>query len=83
MFEKIDSDKSGTIDRLELFTVMKELTDGKITENDVDQMMKGTYFGLNLFRNHHSELIMSPPFVTDLFQQMPIWMEMVELTLRR
>ncbi|KAG2389017.1 hypothetical protein C9374_014417 [Naegleria lovaniensis] len=40
MFEKIDSDKSGTIDRLELFTMMKELTDGRITENDVDQMMK-------------------------------------------
>ena len=41
MFEKIDSDKSGTIDRAELFIIMKEMTDGKITENEVDLMMKG------------------------------------------
>ena len=49
MFEKIDSDKSGTIDRTELFSMMKELTEGKISETDVDAMMKGKlYSSLNM-----------------------------------
>ncbi|KAL9654604.1 hypothetical protein ABK040_006666 [Willaertia magna] len=39
MFEKIDIDKSGTIDQNELAVIMKELTEGKITNEEIAQMM--------------------------------------------